>query len=393
MTRPSVDFLRLVEYTGIPTTEEALAAELAREVEANGSLITNDSRMSPFWRLQQALVLKPTLWLLRTLLVTHVLPNGFTATANGYYLDLKAWDVGLTRKPATRARGKVAFTKVSALDEVTVPAGTLISTERINGVAYQLHTVEHVTIPAGTDAGLVVCEALDTGTAFNLPAGYFNILPQSLPGISQVANPEDWLIQPGADIEDDEALALRIQNQFSVVGRYHIDAVYRGMLASVAGIRADHIFFEHDAPRGPGTANAYILMEVGPTPQALLDKLNNHVNTDGNHGHGDDLQCFALPYTDHALVVDIWPDPFLGPEERTQLQQTVEAVIRAAFRETADYPEVARVNPFSRFSFSRLTQQLHERLPTLDNLEFNLASILSGQSLPRLSSLTVNRHD
>lgn len=393
MTRPSVDFLRLVEYTGIPTTEEALAAELAKEVEANGSLINNDSRMSPFWRLQRALVLKPALWLLRSLLVNHVLPNSFTATAKEHYLDLKAWDVDLIRKPATQARGKVAFTKVSSLDEVIVPAETLISTERINGITYQLRTLEHVTIPAGTDVGLVVCEALEPGTAFNLPAGYFNILPQSLPGINQVTTPEDWLIQPGADIEDDDALALRIQNQFSAVGRYHIDAVYRGMLAAVAGIRADHIFFEHEAPRGPGTANAYILMEVGPTPQALLDKLNNHVNTDGNHGHGDDLQCFALPYTEHPLVVDIWPDPFLGPEERTQLQLSVETIIRAAFRETADYAEVTRVNPFSRFSFSRLTQQLHERLPQLDNLEFNLSSIVSGQSLPRLSSLTVNRHD
>ncbi|MGR7921934.1 baseplate J/gp47 family protein [Zobellella denitrificans] len=390
--RPQVDFARLLAADGIPTTTDALEQELAREVTAAGSIITNDSRMSPFWRLQRAMVVKPALWLLNQLLVGHVLPNSFAATAKGYYQDLKAWDVGLERKPATATRGWVEFVKDSPATAVTIEAGTRISTERINGRIYTLAVVTTVVIPAGQASGLVVCQATEAGTAWNLPAGYYCILPSRVPGISAVRNPVDWITEPGDNEEDDDALGLRIQNQYSVVGRYHIDAVYRAMLAAVAGIRSDNIFFEHDAPRGPGTANAYILMEVGPTPAALIDKLNRYVNQEGNHGHGDDLQCFALPDTQHALTLHLWPRAFLGDHDKAQLKSQAEAMVRAAFRETSDYPEITRTKPFSRFSFSRLGAELHRLLPDLDSLSVDQPDIHSEQAIPRLSSLEVILH-
>jgi hypothetical protein len=97
--RPTVDFMALLAETGVPTTEQAMEAELKQEVVAAGSLITNDSDVSPFWRLVRGVVITPALWLIRTLLAGHVLPNTFAATATDAYLDLKAWDVDLTRKP------------------------------------------------------------------------------------------------------------------------------------------------------------------------------------------------------------------------------------------------------------------------------------------------------
>ncbi|OYD24686.1 baseplate J/gp47 family protein [Oceanimonas baumannii] len=390
--RPKVDFTRLVAAAGIPTTTEALEQELAREVEAAGSIITNDSRMSPFWRLQRAIVVKPAMWLLNTLLVDHVLPNSFAATARGYYQDLKAWDVGLERKAAKATRGLVEFFKTEPASTVTIKAGTTITTERINGRSYTLAVVDTVTISAGLISGLVVCEATEPGNAWNLPAGYYCILPTAVNGIERVANPVDWITEPGDDEEDDDALGLRIQNQYSVVGRYHIDAVYRSMLAAVAGIRSDNIFFEHDAPRGPGTANAFILMEVGTTPPALIERLNRHVSHDGNHGHGDDLQCFALPDTLHTITLDIWPRAFLGDQEKSQLKARAEAMVRAAFRETADYPNITRTKPLSRFSFSRLGAELHAALPDIDTLSFGQSDINSAQSIPRLAELTVTLH-
>ncbi|HHQ4701532.1 TPA: baseplate J/gp47 family protein, partial [Aeromonas veronii] len=77
--RPNVDFMALLAETGIPTTEQAMEAELKKEVEAAGSLITNDSDVSPFWRLVRGVVITPALWLVRTLLAGHVLPNTFAA--------------------------------------------------------------------------------------------------------------------------------------------------------------------------------------------------------------------------------------------------------------------------------------------------------------------------
>lgn len=391
--RPQVDFKRLMTAEGIPTTVQALEIELAKEVTAAGSVITNDSRMSPFWKLQRAIVVKPAMWLLNTLLIGHVLPNLFAATAKGYYQDLKAWDVDLERKKATPVRGLVEFFKEDPAAAVTIRKDTLITTERINGRSYVLAVVETVVIPAGFSSDVVVCEATEPGATWNLPAGYYGILTSPVPGISHARNPVDWVIEPGDDEEDDDALGLRIQNQYSVVGRYHIDAVYRSMLASVAGIRSDNIYFEHDAPRGPGTANAYILMEVGSTPPALIDKLNTYINHDGHHGHGDDLQCFALPDTQHAITINVWPRAFISDQDKTRLQANIEAIIRAAFRETADYPSVTRTTPFGRFSLSRLTAELHELLPDIQSVSFDQADINSERAIPRLLSLTVNLHE
>ena len=285
--RPTVDFMALLAEAGVPTTEQAMEAELKKEVEAAGSLITNDSDVSPFWRLVRGVVITPALWLIRTLLAGHVLPNTFAATATDAYLDLKAWDVDLTRKAAQKTRGLVNFTKVNPAEAVTIPADVWITTERINGTIYRLRPLQEMVSPAGEAVAKVVCEAEFAGSAWNLAPGYYNLLSKPVTGILSARNADrDWVTTQGADAESNDALGLRIQNQFSAVGRYHIDAIYRSMLASVAGIRADHIFFEHDAPRGPGTANAFILLEVGTTPASLIEKLNDYVNNQGNHGHG-----------------------------------------------------------------------------------------------------------
>jgi len=374
-----VDFMALLAKSGVPTTEAAMEAELKKEVEAAGSLITNDSDVSPFWRLVRGVVITPALWLIRTLLAGHVLPASFAATANDTYLDLKAWDVDL---------------KVNPAEAVTIPADVWITTERINGTIYRLRPLQEMVSPAGEVVAKVVCEAEFAGSAWNLAPGYYNLLSKPVTGILSARNTDrDWVTTQGADAESNDALGLRIQNQFSAVGRYHIDAIYRSMLASVAGIRADHIFFEHDAPRGPGTANAFILLEVGTTPASLIDKLNDYVSNQGNHGHGDDLQVMAMPETDHTLHLDLWPIDNLTAEQRLALKRDVELLVKAAFRQSADYPTVTRTWPQSRFSLSQLGRELHQAFPEIKSLHFTELDIVSGLDIPRLSDLEVFLHD
>lgn len=392
--RPTVDFMALLAKSGVPTTEAAMEAELKKEVEAAGSLITNDSDVSPFWRLVRGVVITPALWLIRTLLAGHVLPASFAATANDTYLDLKAWDVDLTRKAAQKTRGLVNFTKVNPAEAVTIPADVWITTERINGTIYRLRPLQEMVSPAGEAVAKVVCEAEFAGSAWNLAPGYYNLLSKPVTGILSARNTDrDWVTTQGADAESNDALGLRIQNQFSAVGRYHIDAIYRSMLASVAGIRADHIFFEHDAPRGPGTANAFILLEVGTTPASLIDKLNDYVSNQGNHGHGDDLQVMAMPETDHTLHLDLWPIDNLTAEQRLALKRDVELLVKAAFRQSADYPTVTRTWPQSRFSLSQLGRELHQAFHEIKSLHFTELDIVSGLDIPRLSDLEVFLHD
>ncbi|WP_324037675.1 baseplate J/gp47 family protein [Aeromonas dhakensis] len=392
--RPTVDFMALLAKSGVPTTEEAMEVELKKEVEAAGSLITNDSDVSPFWRLVRAVVITPALWLIRILLAGHVLPASFAATATDSYLDLKAWDVDLTRKPAQKTRGIVNFTKVNPAEATTIPDDVWVTTERINGTIYRVKPVQAMVSPAGEAVARVVCEAEFAGVAWNLAPGYYNLLSKPITGILSARNSEkEWITTQGADAESNDALGLRIKNQFSAVGRYHIDAIYRSMLASVAGIRADHIFFEHDAPRGPGTANAFILLEVGTTPASLIEKLNDYVNNQGNHGHGDDLQVMAMPETEHSLHLELWPVENLAAEQRLALVSEVKLLIQAAFRQSADYPAVTRTWPQSRFSLSQLGRELHQEFPEIKSLHFTELDIVSGLEIPRLAAIEVTLND
>ncbi|EOJ8601637.1 baseplate J/gp47 family protein [Cronobacter sakazakii] len=387
--KPQVDFEEVVKASGMPTTKEALRERFNAIVQDEG-LITNTSNMSPFWRLITAIVTTPVLWL-KDVLVGTVLANMFVATASGQLLRLLAWAVNVTPKPATAAEGVIRFFKTDAGAVVTVKAGTLIQTERINGTVYELATTADFTITGDTASALIPVKATATGGAYNLAPGYYRILPAAVAGISHVANEADWLTAPGADEESDDELRERCRNQFNLVGSYHTDAVYRSMIAGVAGLSIDRIFFEHEAPRGPGTANAYLLLDTGVTSEPFIEAVNDYITTQGHHGHGDDMQCFAMPETRHSLDVTVYVTSLanLTDDEQSALRTGAENLIRCAFRENNDF-DVKKTWPFSRFSFSNLGRELHRHFAAIDSLAFSLTDIVSGLNVPRLDSLTVS---
>lgn len=113
----TVDFKGALRDAGIPTTEADLRKAWEKEVEAQGSLLSNTNAYSPFWRIVTALVTKPVLALLEFISGT-VLPNFFVKTAGGAWLDMLAWAVNVERKPASQAEGALLFTRAA-------PAGVL----------------------------------------------------------------------------------------------------------------------------------------------------------------------------------------------------------------------------------------------------------------------------
>ncbi|MDI6433980.1 baseplate J/gp47 family protein [Cronobacter turicensis] len=386
--KPKVDFEEVVKASGMPVTKEALRERFNGIVQEEG-LITNTSNMSPFWRLITAIVTTPVLWL-KDVLIGTVLANMFVATASGQMLRLLAWAVNVTAKPATAAQGVIRFYKADARAVITVKAGTLIQTERINGTVYELATTADFTLGASVASALIPVQATATGGAYNLAPGYYRILPVAVNGISHAVNETDWLTVPGADEESDDELRERCRNQFNLVGNYHTDAVYRSMIASVAGLSIDRIFFEHEAPRGPGTANAYLLLDTGVTSDPFIEAVNDYITTQGHHGHGDDMQCFAMPETRHSLDVALYVRNLanLTDDERRALCTGAENLIRCAFRENNEF-DVKKTWPFSRFSFSNLGRELHRQFAVIDSLAFSLTDIVSGLNVPRLDTLTV----
>jgi uncharacterized phage protein gp47/JayE len=388
-----VDFKQALTDAGIPTTEVGLRQAWEKEVAAQGSKVANTSAYSPFWRVITALVTKPVLWILDFFVAT-VLPNFFVKTAKAAWLDMLAWAVNVERKGATRAAGVLLFTRTAPGGAFSVPIGTLVQSAAINGHVYQLRTTAAGEFADGLMQLEIPVEAIEAGSGFNLAPGYYAILPVPVPGIAQVVNADGWLTTPGADPEPDDELRLRTRNQFSAVNQWHTDAVYRAMISAFPGVRPDGVYFEHGAPRGPGSANAFVLFDAGVPAEAFLQQINTHIRDQGNHGHGDDLQVMVMPETFHALQLQIWPRSTLTAEQRLTLEQQVEQFVRAAFREstTSDYQPTLTL-PQSRFSFSRLGEELHQQFAGIESLDFENVDILSELNIPRIQSLEIVLHD
>ncbi|PWB34670.1 hypothetical protein DCO48_05880 [Pseudomonas sp. SDI] len=388
-----VDFTQALKDAGIPTTEAGLRQAWEIQVAGQGSKLSNTSAYSPFWRVVTALVTTPVLWILQ-FLVTTILPNFFVKTATGSWLDMLAWAVDVTRKGSTKAIGVVQFTRTAPGGTLTVPAGTVVQSPAINGHIYQLVTTAEGQFSDGLMQLDVPVEAVEAGAGFNLAPGYYAILPVPVDGIALVVNGENWLTTPGADAEPDDELRLRTRNQFSAVNQYHTDAVYRAMISAFPGVRPDGVYFEHGAPRGPGSANAYVLFDAGVPADTFLAEINAYIRDQGNHGHGDDLLVLAMPQTLHNVTVELWPRANLTAAQLAQLQDDVALFIRTAFREstTADFRPTLTY-PQSRFSFSRLGEELHQQFPALESLRFANLDIESELEIPRINKLTVQTHD
>lgn len=389
MSRPQIDFEKVLADQGVPVTADGVAALLEADVVAANSIISNNSAMSPFWKLFTACVVTPVLWLIKTLLAKHVMPAMFVATATELYLELKAWEVGLERKLAVKTRGNISVTKTDLDAVIVIKAGTVIQTDKRLGAIYKLHVLADTRIPAGSQTAAILCEAEFTGVGHNLGAGQYCVLEEELSGIGSVSNAEDWITQAGAAAETDDALALRIRDQFASLGNYHIDAVYRSAIATFTGIGSDFIYFEHHAPRGPGTANAYVMLEVGETPQNMIDDINRYINEEGHHGHGDDMRVFAMPARDIDLQLDIWHQDNLNDGEIESLMLALESRIRAAFRESNAHPKISRTLPQSVLVLSVLSSELHAELSQLKSIRWHHDDLISALELPRINSLNI----
>ena len=385
----SVDFKQALADSGIPTTEAALKAAWEAEVLAQGSKLANTSAYSPFWRVITALVTKPVLWLL-TFVSDTVLPNFFVKTAEKAWLDMLAWAVNVERKAKTKAIGMLLFSRATTAGEFEVPIGTRVQSASINGNVYELVTTAAASFVEGESQLQIPATAVEAGSGYNLAPGYYAILPVPVPGVVQVVNLDGWLVAPGSDSEPDDELRLRVRNQFSAVNQWHTDAVYRALIAAFPGVSSNGVFFEHGAPRGPGSANAYVLFEADVPADIYLQQINAKVMDEGNHGHGDDLLVMVMPETQHDVSLQVWPVANLTEAQRADLKTDIGLFIRAAFRESTgrDYSPTLTW-PQSRFSFSRLTEELHEQFPGIDSLKFDNDDILSNLDIPRLQTLQV----
>ncbi len=211
-------------------------------------------------------------------LLERLLTQATPSSATGTWLDMHAASVDLSRRAATKARGKVRFFRAAQSSpeaNVTIPAGRIVRTLPDGaGRIYRYGTQVVAVLPAGADFVDVPVEAEDYGAATNASAGQICELVTPVTGISGVTNPAGWLTEEGADEETDAQLRERYALQWQA-NNGCTKFAYMAWALSVPGVASVSILDRH--PRGQGTVDIVVRgADVLPT-EALLQKVREAV--------------------------------------------------------------------------------------------------------------------
>lgn len=379
-----------MEGAGIPTTEAGLKDKFDQMATDEGLVFKNQNDRGAWWRWLKNIAVDPVLWLIR-FVITHVIPNQFVKTASGEYLDVLGWGYDLERYTANKAQGLIKFVRDASGSELTIPMNTWIKTTSINGTVYRVKTTEESIFAIGDLFIHAKVEAENEGLAYNLADEYYIILEEPISGITSVTNDYDWLTRPGRDLEDDESFRSRFRGQFASVSDYHVTSVYRTMIANNIGIAHDRIFIDYTlAPRGPGSADAYVLFDLETPAQSYLDQVNSYIRDQGNHGFGDDMMVKVVPESFHEVAAMVWLPVNIEGVQAEGLLNDIEQMIRCAFRENNNF-DVVQSLPFSRFSKARLAGSILRKFAEVVSIEFTTGDIVSQQDIPKISNLTITR--
>jgi len=201
----------------------------------------------------------------------EMLKQGFLDTATAFWLDRKAKEYGLTRKPAVKAEGIVVYSRKTAKDtNVPIPASSIVTTPKDqSGTEYRYFTDVAVVLQAGelSVEAPVIAEA--AGSAYNVGPGSISKMKTFITGIDAVTNPEEWLTVVGVDEESDAALRQRCFLAWEELSQGGTAAAYISWALSVSGVKS--AFVDDTLPRGEGTVDVYIMGEAGPPDPALIE--------------------------------------------------------------------------------------------------------------------------
>lgn len=164
------------------------------------------------------------------------------SNASGLDLDSLAFNMyGISRKPATfafsdsRERNVYFYTTTGSFgtinsgNSISIPAGTLISTEIVNStnsIVYRL--VTDTILNANDRISYCNVEAFNVGSSYNVDSDsliYHNYTnyTESINGFLKISN--TFPIVSGSDIESDDSLRFRISNYLQAKVNLNIDAI------------------------------------------------------------------------------------------------------------------------------------------------------------------------
>ena len=247
----------------------------------------------------------------------------FVATARGDDLDLRAAELGITRKQAAKARGWVRFTGDNG---TVIPAGTIVSTSPSVDPVAEFKTTQDVTITGGSVSAPV--EALAAGRSGNVAQGKITYVPQTIPGVNSVTNPV--ATAGGADTETDEELRSRCVRQWSSTAAGATAEYFRAKALEVEGVAEAQVIGCHPEP-GCVLIRVWSRDEEGrlvPGSPQLIEDVQEYLNR-------DDVRPVCIRVAVEApsgvpVDVDVWVSA-LGGYEWTDVAQAVRGQILGYF--------------------------------------------------------------
>lgn len=189
----------------------------------------------------------------------------FVDTASGRDLDEVVRLVGVTRHRATVATGSVVFSRSSpAPGEVTVPAGTRLSTSEPPAMAFE--TSEDRTLRRGDLSVEVPVAATVAGAGGVVPAAAITVIHRPILGLEKVTNPQATRLG-GAD-ESDEALRSRARRALEGSGAATRGALLAA-LTSLPGMSEKDVRIDQDHLAHPGVVRLNAVLPAADDPEEL----------------------------------------------------------------------------------------------------------------------------
>ncbi len=146
-------------------------------------------------------------------LENKTMKQAFAETASGEYLDFHARLKGITRKPASYARGKLKFyINEPSQENIIIPKSTVCSLE--DSPFIQFSTDEQAVIPAGETYVFCDATAMKSGRSHNVKSGTVCVMVNAPVAVSGVTNVDE--MSGGKDEESDSRLRQRIMSHYQI---------------------------------------------------------------------------------------------------------------------------------------------------------------------------------
>lgn len=318
-------------------------------------------------------------------LLKSIAPQMYLDTATGQWLDFKAAEYEVYRKPAQKTQGNVVFGRNAIGENVVIPVDSIGATliDRY-GERLKFGVITQTVLEVGNLEVSVPCEAEFAGDLYNIGSGQITELLTNIAGIDYIRNDEGWITREGTDEESDESLRARAKGKWSQLSTGGGRDAYVAWAQEITGVVVVQVDDNH--PRGQGTVDVIVTGTAGLPTQNLVDQVQAYLDIK-KPVCTDVLAVAPTPLAVNYEAV-IYIHPQLG--DTALVQSEAEEIINI-MHDLGDDSDVIKVSTEFGISRAQITANLMAIENTLNiNLIQPAADVVPGvRELPVKGTVTI----